>query len=88
MIDNYNAKAELYEAGDMSEEDWQAYEKLYEQVEKDIEMYEQSEDDLRDALARRKELEYQEIDEKLSKIEYAAEVKLEISQDELDVIEY
>lgn len=88
MIDDYNAKADLYEAGDMSEEDWQAYEKLYEQVEKDIEMYEQSEDDLRDALARRKELEYQEIDEKLAKIEYAAEVKLEISQDELDVIEY
>ena len=88
MINDYNAKAGLYESGKMSEEDWQAYEKLYEQVEKDIEMYEQSEDDLRDALLRRKTLEYQEIDEKLSKIEYAAEVKLEVSQDDLDLIEH
>ena len=88
MIDAYNEKAVLYETGKMSEEDWQAYEQLWEQTKKDIEQYEESDELLRDALARRKELEYQEINEKLAKIEYAAEVKLEISQDELDIIEY
>ena len=88
MMDDYNAKADLYEAGSMSEEEWQAYEKLHEQVKKDMEMYEQSEDDLRDALTRRQELINQEIDEKLAKVEYQAQLKLDISQDSLDIIEY
>jgi hypothetical protein len=37
MIDDYNAKALAYESGELSEEKWQEYEKLWEQTKKDIE---------------------------------------------------
>ena len=88
LMDDYNAKGTAFKNGDMSEEEWKAYELLYDKVLQDLELYEASEDELRDALARKKTLEYQKIDEQLEKVEYAIQVRLDVKQDDLDLIEH
>jgi hypothetical protein len=48
MFDDYNAKAAEYEAGKMSQEEWEAYEEKYKLFEEQLAQYEESYDLLRD----------------------------------------
>lgn len=88
MFADHDAKADAYEAGKMSEEEWQAYEEKYKLFEEQMGKYEESYDLLREEEKAYQDLLNQKIDQKLAKVQYQVELKLNVSQDELAIIEY
>ena len=85
MFAKYNQMADRY---DEDSEEWQIFEKKYEQLEKYIEQYEETYDLLRDEEETYQELLRQRMDLQLEKIQYAIELKLNIAEDGLAVLEY
>lgn len=84
MFAKYNQMTSL----DEDSEEWQVFEKKYEQLEKFIEQYEETYDLLRDEEETYQELLRQRMDLQLEKIQYAIELKLNIAEDGLAVLEY
>lgn len=85
MFNKYNEMTERFT--DDSEE-WDVFEKQYEQLQKYIEQYEETYDLLRDQEQEYQDLINQRIDLQLEKVQYKVEVKLDISKDEVAVLEY
>ena len=85
MFEKYNQMADQY---DEDSEEWQIFEKKYEQLEKYIEQYEETYDLLRDEEETYQELLRQRMDLQLEKIQYAIELKLNIAEDGLAVLGY
>ena len=85
MFNKYNQMADMY---DEDSQEWQVFEKKYEQLEKYIEQYEETYDLLRDEEEAYQDLLRQRIDLKLEKIQYSVEVQLEIPDNEIAVLEY
>ena len=85
MFAKYNQMADRY---DEDSEEWQIFEKKYEQLEKYIEQYEETYDLLRDEEEAYQDLLRQRIDLKLEKIQYSVEVQLEIPDNEIAILEY
>lgn len=85
MYKKYNSMADKY---DEESEEWKVFEKKYEQLEKYIEQYEETYDLLRDEEAEYQELLNQRLDLELEKIQYAIELKLNIAEDSLALLEY
>ena len=84
MFDKYNQMTSL----DEDSEEWQAFEKKYEQLEKYIEQYEETYDLLRDEEAEYQDLLRQRIDLQLEKVQYSVEIQLDIPENEIAIIEY
>ena len=80
-IYNNNTKA-------LKGEKWEAFEKQYEKMQEYIEQYEKTYDELRDAEKEYQDLVNRRMDLELTKIQYAAELNLTISDESLDYIEY
>ena len=85
MFDKYNQMTDIY---DEDSEEWQVFEKKYEQLEKYIEQYEETYDLLRDEEAEYQDLLRQRIDLQLEKVQYSIEIQLEIPENEIAIIEY
>lgn len=85
MFNKYNQMTDMY---DEDSQEWQVFEKKYEQLEKYIEQYEETYDLLRDEEEAYQDLLRQRIDLKLEKIQYSVEVQLEIPDNEIAVLEY
>ena len=88
MYADHDKKADAYENGEMSDEEWQAYEEKYALFEKQLAQYEETYDSLRAEEKAYQDLVNQKIDQRLAKVQYQAELKLNVSQDELSIIEY
>ena len=84
MFNKYNQMTSL----DEESEEWQVFEKKYEQLEKYIEQYEETYDLLRDEEASYQELLNQRIDLELEKVTYKTEIQLEVPESQVEVIEY
>ena len=84
MFNKYNQMTSL----DEDSEEWQAFEKKYEQLEKYIEQYEETYDLLRDEEAEYQDLLRQRIDLQLEKVQYSVEIQLDIPENEIAIIEY
>lgn len=85
MYAKYNQMADVYMDDDTN---WEIFEKKYEQLEKYIEQYEETYDLLRDEEQKYQDLVNQRIDAQLEKVQYKVEVKLDVSKDEVAVLEY
>ena len=85
MYATYNARAA---AMDSESTEWQVFEKEFEELEHWIEQYEETYDLLRDEEDKMQELLDQKADAQLKKIQYAIELKLNIADDGLAVLEY
>lgn len=85
MYAKYNQMTEMYTDDDTN---WEIFEKKYEQLEKYIEQYEETYDLLRDEEQKYQDLINQRIDAQLEKVQYKVEVKLDVSKDEIAVLEY
>ena len=85
MYNKYNSMADKYTEED---EAWEIFEKQYEQLEKYIEQYEETYDLLRDEEQEYQDLINQRLDAELSKIQYAIELKVNLAEDGLNVLEY
>lgn len=85
MYAKYNQMTDMYTDDDTN---WEIFEKKYEQLEKYIEQYEETYDLLRDEEQKYQDLINQRIDAQLEKVQYKVEVKLNVSEDELAVLEY
>lgn len=85
MFAKYNAMADAY---DEDSTEWQVFEKEYEQLEKYIEQYEETYDLLRDQEQEYQDLLNQRIDLQLEKVQYTVELKLNVSEDQVKLIEY
>lgn len=85
MYATYNARAA---AMDSESTEWQVFEKEFEELEHWIEQYEETYDLLRDEQDKMQELLDQKADAQLKKIQYAIELKLNIADDGLAVLEY
>ena len=81
----YNARAD---AMDSSSVEWQVFEKEFEQLEHWIEQYEETYDLLRDEQDKLQEYLDQQTDLQLKKIQYAIELKLNVADDSLAVLNY
>ena len=84
MYAKYNAMT----AYDEESLEWQTFEKRYEQLEKFIEQYEETYDLLRDEESEYQDLLNQRIDLALEKVQYEVELKLNVSDDSLALIEF
>lgn len=85
MFAKYNQMADAY---DEDSTEWQVFEKKYEQLEKYIEQYEETYDLLRDQEQEYQDLLNQRIDLQLEKVQYTVELKLNVSEDQVKLIEY
>lgn len=85
MFAKYNKMADRY---DEDSEEWQVFEKKYEQLEKYIEQYEETYDLLRDEETEYQDLLRQRIDLQLEKVQYSIEIQLEVPENEIAIIEY
>lgn len=85
MFAKYNQMAETF-AEDSTE--WEVFEKKYEQLEKYIEQYEETYDLLRDEEQKYQDLINQRLDAQLEKVQYTVEVKLDVSEDQIKLLEY
>lgn len=85
MFAKYNAMADAY---DEDSTEWQVFEKKYEQLEKYIEQYEETYDLLRDEEQEYQDLLNQRIDLQLEKVQYTVELKLNVSEDQVKLLEY
>lgn len=85
MFAKYNQMAETF-AEDSTE--WQVFEKKYEQLEKYINQYEETYDLLRDEEQKYQDLINQRLDAQLEKVQYTVEVKLDVSEDQVKLLEY
>ena len=85
MYAKYNAMADTYTE---DSEEWQVFEKKFEQLEKYIEQYEETYDLLREQEAEYQDLLNQRIDLMLEKVTYKVELQLDIEDDELQVLDY
>ena len=85
MFAKYNKMADRY---DEDSEEWQVFEKKYEQLEKYIEQYEETYDLLRDEETKYQDLLRQRIDLQLEKVQYSIEIQLEVPENEIAIIEY
>lgn len=85
MFAKYNSMADAY---DEDSTEWQVFEKKYEQLEKYIEQYEETYDLLRDQEQEYQDLLNQRIDLQLEKVQYTVELKLNVSEDQVKLIEY
>lgn len=85
MFAKYNQMADAY---DEDSTEWQVFEKKYEQLEKYIEQYEETYDLLRDQEQEYQDLLNQRIDLQLEKVQYTIELKLNVSEDQVKLIEY
>ena len=84
MYNKYNQMTSL----DEDSEEWQVFEKKYEQLEKYIEQYEETYDLLREEEANYQDLLNQRIDLELEKVEYKVEIELAVPENQKEVIEY
>lgn len=85
MFAKYNQMAAAY---DEESEEWQVFEKKYEQLEKYIEQYEETYDLLRSEEEALQDLINERMDAELAKIQYAIELKIDLAEDGLSVLEY
>ena len=85
MYAKYNAMASTYTE---DSEEWQIFEKQFEQLEKYIEQYEETYDLLREQEAEYQDLLNQRIDLMLEKVTYKIDLQLNIEDDELQVLDY
>lgn len=85
MYAKYNAMADAYSE---DSEEWQVFEKKFEQLEKYIEQYEETYDLLREQETEYQDLLNQRIDLMLEKVTYKVELQLDIEDDELQVLDY
>lgn len=85
MYAKYNEMTEKFTEDD---EQWDIFQKQYEQLEKYLDKYEETYDLLRDEEQKYQDLINQRIDAQLEKVQYKVEVKLDVSKDEVAVLEY
>lgn len=85
MFAKYNKMADAF---DEDSTDWKIFEKKYEQLEKYIEQYEETYDLLRDQEQEYQDLINQRLDAQLEKVQYTVEVKLDVSEDQVKLLEY
>ena len=85
MYAKYNEMIEKFTEDD---EQWEIFQKQYEQLEKYLDKYEETYDLLRDEEQKYQDLINQRIDAQLEKVQYKVEVKLDVSKDEVAVLEY
>ena len=85
MFAKYNQMADAY---DEESEEWQVFEDKYEQLEKYIEQYEETYDLLRSEEEALQDLINERMDAELAKIQYAIELKVDLAEDGLSVLEY
>lgn len=85
MYAKYNQMASTYTE---DSEEWQVFEKQYEQMEKYLEQYEETYDMLRDEEAKLQEMINQRIDLELEKVSYNIELQLDVSDDSLALIDF
>lgn len=85
MYAKYNEMTQKFTEDDMN---WEIFEKQYEQLEKYLDKYEETYDLLRDEEQKYQDLINQRIDAQLEKVQYKVEVKLNVSKDEVAVLEY
>lgn len=85
MYAKYNEMTEKFTEDD---EQWEIFQKQYEQLEKYLDKYEETYDLLRDEEQKYQDLINQRIDAQLEKVQYKVEVKLDVSKDEVAVLEY
>lgn len=85
MFAKYNQMADTY---DEESEEWQVFEDKYEQLEKYIEQYEETYDLLRSEEEALQDLINERMDAELAKIQYAIELKVDLAEDGLSVLEY
>lgn len=85
MYAKYNEMTEKFTEDD---EQWDIFQKQYEQLEKYLDKYEETYDLLRDEEQKYQDLINQRIDAQLEKVQYKVEVKLDVSKDEIAVLEY
>ena len=81
----YNARADSM---DSESTEWQVFEKEFEQLQHWIEQYEETYDLLRDEQDKLQEYLDQQTDLQLKKIQYAIELKLNVADDSLAVLNY
>ena len=85
MFEEYNRMAQKYT--DDSDE-WKIFEKKYELLEKYIEQYEETYDLARDEQSKLQELQNQKVDLQLEQVQYEVEIKLDIPDSQIKVLEY
>lgn len=85
MFEEYNRMAQKYT--DDSDE-WKVFEKKYELLEKYIKQYEETYDLARDEQSKLQELQNQKIDLQLEQVQYEVEIKLDIPDSQIKVLEY
>lgn len=83
MYDLYNKNADT-----MSESEWEIFEEHYKQVEEYMKQYEETYDLLREEENELQDLVNQRIDLLLEKVKYEIELKLSVSEDSLEVLDY
>ncbi len=85
MFDKYNKMA-----GSLTEDDdnWKIFEKQYELLEKYIKQYEETYDLARDEQSKLQELQNQKVDLQLEQVQYEVEIKLDIPDSQIKVLEY
>ena len=81
----YNARAD---AMDSESTEWQAFEKEFEELQHWIEQYEETYDLLRDEQDKLQDYLDQQADLQLKKIQYAIELKLNVADDSLAILNY
>lgn len=85
MFEEYNRMAQKYT--DDSDE-WKIFEKKYELLEKYIKQYEETYDLARDEQSKLQELQNQKVDLQLEQVQYEVEIKLDIPDSQIKVLEY
>lgn len=85
MFEEYNRMAQKYT--DDSDE-WKVFEKKYELLEKYIKQYEETYDLARDEQSKLQELQNQKVDLQLEQVQYEVEIKLDIPDSQIKVLEY
>ena len=87
-IDQYNWAVEQKNAGNMTDEQFEEYEKEYEEFTKDIAQYEETINLLEGELDNLVELQNQAFDQKLEAIEYSVELKIDLAEESIKPLEY
>ena len=84
MLDAYNAATE----SDMTDEEFEEFEKQYEKFFESLSQYEETYDKLREEERKYKELIQQRIDLQLQKVQYEIQIKIDITEDSLELLEF
>lgn len=88
IIDDYNAAVEMYNAGNMTDEEFEDIEEQYEDAMEALEQYEETLELSAEAQADFLELQNQLSQANLEKITYKIEIVTELNEGDLEILEY